>query len=117
VPAPDLSRRVWLRIKGRGVLREGDYRTEDRAEPGPLSVHYEVPGAPDWIGVGGGAALLSLEEVEVDAVSGRVQICFDDGLGSCVKGTFRARVCKSEIGLDFKGARHTRVERIRVPHE
>lgn len=100
VPMTTDSRKVWLRFEGRTELEPGARRVDpDDGEP-PFSMHYEVPADPEWIGVQGGAALLLVDQVDEDTIAGRLNACFDDGQGSCVRGRFRAQKCAGELDVD-----------------
>ena len=96
---PELSREVWVRMPGITTLHTGVLRVDPPAST-PISVHYEWTVDDKWRGHGGGSAMLSVDEVSVGAVAGRVHICFDDTAQSCVEGSFRASECRNELDLD-----------------
>ena len=96
---PELSREVWVRVPGVTGLHPGELRVDPGAST-PISVNYEWPVDEKWHGHGGGSALLSVDEVTVGAIGGRLHICFDDASQSCVEGTFRATECRNELDVD-----------------
>jgi len=104
--------RVWLRFPGTSNLEEGEFRIDpDTGEPA-FSVSYEYLDDGQWRGVSGGAALVVVEALGRRSVRGRLHACFDDGLGSCVKGSFRARECIAELDVDdpVMGSGHESLE-------
>jgi hypothetical protein len=108
LPLATHDRRVWLRWQGKPVLdgtpvrvevgRESSKRPNGSASP--LSAHYETLVDGQWLGHGGGAALLSLRDEGFGKYKGAVWVCFDDAEHSCVSGQFEARACRSELDVD-----------------
>lgn len=90
--------RVWVRWKGTVPMDGRPLRVEP-GQHGAMSVHYEEMEDGRWVAHGGGAALVSLTKT-FGRYSGRVWICFDDGLDSCVTGTFSGIECRSELDVD-----------------
>ncbi len=99
LPLATEDRRVWLRWPGKPVLDGTAVRSELGAK-GPLSAHYELIVDKQWMGHGGGAALLSLQDAGFGKYKGALWVCFDDAQRSCVAGSFEARACRSELDVD-----------------
>jgi hypothetical protein len=99
LPLARHGRRVWLRLPGQPVLDGAELRVE-AGKPGPFEPHYEVELDDKWLGHGGGAALLSLKAEGFGRYAGQLWACFDDGLDSCVAGSFQAAACRSELDVD-----------------
>ena len=98
LPGHDRGRRVWFRIPQKTDPETGEWRVDPGQRNAPISVHYEVPEEHRWTGRQGGAALLRIDRVaDLGEIFGRVDVCFDDGLRSCVAGRFRATPCVSRV--------------------
>jgi hypothetical protein len=96
---PELARHVWLRFPGITRFAPGVARVDPPAQA-PFSVHYEWTVDEKWRGHAGGSAVVALDTVEFDRVTGRVRVCFDDAAQSCVEGGFRASECRNELDVD-----------------
>lgn len=97
LPLPRSGRRVFLRFPELQRFEVGEWSVEVDADEPPLEVHYEVGDTREWYGRAGGVAVLAIDEVEDRAVAGRLNVCFDDGQQSCVKGAFRAEECITRV--------------------
>ncbi|MFI5298389.1 MAG: hypothetical protein ACHREM_09845 [Polyangiales bacterium] len=102
--APARAPSVWIRIDGPAPLETRDLKVG----PGvgaPYSVHYQVHDGERWVGVGDGAALLSLHAPGPDGrLSGSIAVCFPDADKSCVSGSFEAVSCPWRIDQPVRGA-------------
>lgn len=99
LPLAREGRRAFLRFGGVTELEVGTLSGASGDE-GSASVHYEIPSDSrdsGYRGVGGGAFRLEVDSVEQDIVAGRINVCFDDGQGSCLSGSFTARPCRGPI--------------------
>jgi hypothetical protein len=107
IPRISEGRRVWLRFPGTTELAVGEQRV-DPPDTEPFSVHYDIEADEGWEGYGGGAAVVAVDEVGPRMLRGRLHVCFDDGAGSCVAGSFRAGPCISALEVDdpVQGAAH-----------
>ncbi|MBI4702680.1 MAG: hypothetical protein HY744_16280 [Deltaproteobacteria bacterium] len=84
---------VWIRLEGVRLAPQELRRRAD-GEQASWSVHYQAREQGRWVGNGSGAALLVLRAVRPDyLVEGDLAVCFADGMGSCVSGSFSARYC------------------------
>lgn len=99
---PELSRHVYLRFLQWQRPVAGELRV-DPERAGVFSAHYEVPDGRQWRGTAVASAVVVFDAPQGDTVDGRLELCFGDATQSCVKGSFRARECRSE--LDPDGAR------------
>lgn len=106
LPVRRETRRVWLRFPGKSALDPGELRAatdvhgkgDERPEGTALTVHYELgTRGHKWVGRSGGVVAVAIDEVEPRAISGRLNVCFDDGEQSCVAGAFRAPECFTRI--------------------
>lgn len=103
VPAQSTS--IWLRLDGPGRIATGDVRTGP-GQVGEWQVHYQVYDGDGeaWSGVGGGSALVSLQEPGPDGrLSGGIAVCFPDEAKSCVSGSFDAVSCPPSIDQPVRG--------------
>ena len=93
------GRIAWLRFGGVTSLPTGEARLSADAEDAPFSIHYEDPSAEGrtYAGRDGGDAVVSLGEGELGRIPGKVFVCFGDGQGSCIKGSFVATPCFSRV--------------------
>ena len=98
LPRATRGTRVWVRWKGTAPTDGTPVRVE-AGQDGPVTVNYETLQHGHWVAHAGGAALVSLTKT-FGGYSGRLWICFDDGLDSCVTGTFRGTECRSELDVD-----------------
>jgi len=96
LPLPREGRRVFVRFDGLTDLPEGETEI-DRDEGGDVSLHYERQIEGRWVGVGEGVARLEIDRVGRSRAVGRLNVCFDDGEGSCISGAFTARYCTSRL--------------------
>jgi len=100
------THRVWLRFTGQTSLEAGETRVRARGDAGTTRAHYERRTEDGlWRGSGQAEALVVIDSTTQDAVEGRLQACFDDGLGSCVQGRFRATECASPLDISMLGER------------
>jgi hypothetical protein len=96
---------VWIRLPGQAqqALAVRELTRAADADEG-WSVHYQVPqdDAP-WIGRGKGAALFAIRRfVPGFGIEGELAVCFADGMGSCVSGSFSARRCPNPVSPDVR---------------
>jgi hypothetical protein len=102
--APARATSVWLRLDGTGTIEPKDVRVGSGA-PGPWSVHYQVFDGEGWVGVGAGAAVLSIRDATADGrLTGGLAVCFSDDDKSCVSGSFDAVSCPMTIDQPVRGA-------------
>lgn len=97
LPLPRDTRRVFLRFPGLQAFETGEWAVEADAEDPPFTVHYERGVEHGWRGESGGVAVLAIDDVEDRVVRGRVNVCFDDGRQSCVRGAFAAERCVTRV--------------------
>jgi len=98
---------VWIRLPGKVgealAVRELTRAAADAEQPA-WEVHYQLPqeGAP-WIGHGHAAARFAIRRyVPGFGIDGELAVCFADGLGSCVMGSFKARECPNPLSPDVR---------------
>lgn len=97
---PERSRHVFLRFPSWQRPVAGEYRVDPGAAGAVFSAHYEAPDERQWRGTLVASAVVVFDAPEGDTVDGRVEVCFGDATQSCVKGSFRARECRSELDPD-----------------
>ncbi len=98
---PESARHVWVRFPGWQIFRAGEYRIDPGTAHAPMSVHFEVPDEEHhWEGNGTASAVVSIDAVSGDSVTGRMRACWGDAHHSCVEGSFRAIECRPETEPD-----------------
>ncbi len=101
--SPPTSASVWLRLEGSDPIRSTSLRVGAQG-PSAWQVHYQVFDGTAWAGVGGGVALLVLQEPGPDGrVTGGLAACFPDENKSCVSGSFDAVACPPTIDQPVRG--------------
>ena len=98
LPRANRETRVWVRWKGTAPMDGRAVRVE-AGQRGAMSVNYETLHDGHWVSHGGGAGLVSHTKT-FGGYTGRLWICFDDGLDSCVTGSFHGTECRSELDVD-----------------
>jgi hypothetical protein len=94
---------VWIRRRDASSLAVGSIRVAPDSK-GAWEVHYQTNVDGEWLGSGTASALLALDEVRPDlTLRGGLWACFDDGLGSCVSGSFTAKYCPIRIDSPVRG--------------
>lgn len=102
-PSPDRSASLWIRLDGPAPVETKDFRT-GAGLGAPYSVHYQAHDGERWIGVGDGAALVSLHAPGPDGrLAGAIAVCFPDAEKSCVSGSFEAVACPSRLDQPVRG--------------
>ncbi|MEI8258870.1 MAG: hypothetical protein WCJ30_24640, partial [Deltaproteobacteria bacterium] len=88
------------------VFAPDEFRLDPATEASrPVSVHFEVSGEEHhWEGSGVASAVVSIDAVSGDTVTGRMRSCFADEHHSCVEGSFRAIECRPETEPDSPNA-------------
>jgi hypothetical protein len=94
---------VWLRIGG-DPSRPGERGIDP--ESTDWSVHYQLHEDNRWRSTSRARALVRLDRVERDAITGVLSACFGDGhnggSASCVAGAFDARLCRDPLDPSFR---------------
>lgn len=96
--------RIWLRRQGAQPVSARELQIS-QGEPGPWELHYQIKREGLWRGSGDAAALVRLRPAEAGTtLRGELSVCFGDGHGSCVAGSFEARLCPIRLDLPVRGS-------------